>query len=138
MNPEIAVAILGVAGSIVVAYITSRATRPKVNAEATAATTGGEVAISGDAREWAKTFAERADRAESKAQAAEERADAAEAAVDEVRTRCDEAIAAVNKRVAARDQKINDLVAYVFTLQRQVRMAGEVPADPPASLRPPL
>src|SRR4051794_9797064 len=133
MNTELIVALVGVVGSIAVSFVTSRATRPKMNAEATAATTGSEVAKSADAREWVKEFRDQAKAASERADAAEARADAAEAAVDELRQRCDDAIEAVNQRVNARDQKINDLISYVFTMQRQIRMTGEIPAEPPAA-----
>lgn len=127
MSTETIVAVLGVLGGVGGGIVAGWFTRPKVNAEARAADATGQVSISGSALEWTRVFAERADRAEEKAQAAEDRADAAEQKVDELTRKCERT-----------DRKLDDCIGYVLTLQRQIRMTSEQPADPPSSLRPPL
>lgn len=65
------------AGSIA-SVITAWVARPKTRAEATAANSSASVGISGDARQWAQFHADRAERAEIKADIAEKRLDALE------------------------------------------------------------
>lgn len=126
-NPEILTVILAVIAATGASLATGLLTRPKMSAEAKAATAGGEVALSTDARAWAETFRQETAKAVIKAQAAEVRADQAE---EEAR--------ALAVRVSELERRMNAVVAYVFTLQGQVRQAGQTPVEPPADLRPPL
>lgn len=97
-------------------FITGIISRPKVKAEAQAATAGGQVAISGDAREWAKAFADRAAQADVRA------------------TRAEEKVAEVERRCDALDDKFRALVLYTQRLQREVVNLGGTPLPPPAIL----
>lgn len=100
------------AGSIA-SVITGILARPKTRAEAGATAAVGEVAISGDAREWARQFAEQAAAANTRAQAAEDRCDAIE-------------------------HRLDVAIAYIRQLQREVVAVGGHPPVPPPELIPPL
>ena len=122
MSPEssaiiaVAVAILSAIGTLVNALLS----RPKMSAEAKAADTGGEVAISGDAREWVREFRQDARLANEQATAAAERAKAAEERIDEL------------------EDKMDLLVDYARTLQVAIVDLGGHPPNPPEDLIPPL
>lgn len=115
-SDQIITIIVAVVAACGAAMVTGLMTRPKVRAEAGAAEAGGQVAISGDAREWAREFALRAT-------AADQRAQNAEAKVADVERRCDEL-----------DEKFRALVVYTQQLQGEVVRLGGHPAKPPAIL----
>lgn len=119
--------VLSVIASVAVAIIAGLFNRPQVDAKARADKAGGEVALSGDAREWVIEFRQQAKDATDKAESAELRADAAE-----------ERAVETERRVKVVEDKFEALIMYCLTLQRQLRTAQIQPADPPASLRPPL
>lgn len=115
-SDQIVTVIVAVIAACGAALVTGLVTRPKLRAEAGAAEAGGQVAISGDAREWAREFALRAT-------AADQRASQAEAKVADVERRCDEL-----------DDKFRALVIYTQRLQREVVHLGGHPIPPPVIL----
>lgn len=115
-SDQIVTLIVAVVAACGAAMVTGLLTRPKVKAEAGAAEAGGQVAISGDAREWAREFALRAT-------AADQRAQNAEAKVADVERRCDEL-----------DDKFRALVVYTQQLQGEVVRLGGHPPKPPTIL----
>ena len=86
---EILTAVLTVVGGIVASIIAAFNIRPKVKAEASAATTGGDVAVSTDAREWVREFRADAQEARQRATSAEKRAEEAEDRIDALERRFD-------------------------------------------------
>lgn len=119
-SPEILTVIVAVIAATGASLVTGLLQRPKMNAEATAARSGGEVSLSADARAWADTFRQQANEASERARSAEVKAQEAE-------ERCD-----------AMDRKIDAFLDYTLTLQSQLRAADLTPAPPPPLLRPPL
>lgn len=93
--------------------ITGWLARPKTKADAGLAVATGEVAISGDAREWAREFAARAARAEEKATAAEQRVDGIE-------------------------NKLDIAIRHIRDQQREIERLGGHPLPVPPELIPPL
>ena len=128
MSSELIVTILvaAFAGSVA-SIIRGMFGMPKLIADKKASATSGEVAISGDAREWAKTFADRAEKAEARAEKAESRAERAEQHADDLDARCDEA-----------EAKMLKLVNYARLLRAEMVAMGGHPPDVPADLSPPL
>lgn len=117
-------------GGAAASLVTGLLGRPKLNAEARATQAGGEVSISGDAREWAKTFATRAEHAEQRADEAEEKAEHAEARaratiaqLERVEARCDELEANYIK-----------LSRYTAVLLDTMKHSGMNPPEPPFEL----
>ena len=128
MSSELIVTILvaAFAGSVA-SIIRGMFGMPKLRAEARVAGATGEVSISGDAREWAKTFADRAEKAEGRAEKAEGRAERAEAHADELDTRCDEL-----------EAKLVKLANYTRLLRAEMVAMNGNPPPIPADLSPPL
>src|SRR3954454_14885848 len=93
--------------------VTGLMARPKTKAEAGATQAGGEVAISGDAREWAKEFAERARKAEERADTADKRCDEIEAEFTRFRT---------------------SVIHHVRELRQEITNLGGHPPPPPPEL----
>lgn len=114
MSDQLLALIIALFGGAGATAVTNWLTRPKTKADAGLAVATGEVAMSGDAREWARVFA-------SEAKEAKERADRAE-------QRCDDI-----------ERRFGLLVDYTRTLQREINSIDghQVPA-PPAELIPPL
>lgn len=83
--------ILTAVGTVLLGVITSVIAalnlRPKVKAEAKAANTGGDVAVSTDAREWVREFRADAQEARERATRAEQRAEDAERRLDDLEDR---------------------------------------------------
>lgn len=104
------IALFGGAGA---AIVTGLITRPKTRAEAGVAVATGQVTISGDAREWAKTFAERAQRAEDR-------------------------VEKVEAEMYALERRFDLLLGYTQSLQREMVKVGGHPPRPPQELIPPL
>ena len=120
---QLATLLLAVFAGAGASLVTGLLSRPKVTAEASAAHAGGEVSISGDAREWARTFAEKAEHAEQRAEKAELRAKAAEVQLERVDARCDEL-----------DTQLVRLSRYTNMLQRAMRDNGIDVPEPPFEL----
>lgn len=100
--------------------VTGLLSRPKQNADINATKAGGQVAISGDARQWAKQFADQATAASARADRAEEKADEAGRRLDEI------------------ESKMDSFATYCRTLQREIISLGGHPPPPPPELIPPL
>jgi hypothetical protein len=111
---------LAVVAACGASLVTGLLTRPKTKAEAEGIAVTGEVAISGDARAWAKQFAERAATADARAQRAEDKA-------EEIERRCDDL-----------ENKFGLLVTYTRSLQGEITTLGGHPSPPPTALIPPL
>jgi hypothetical protein len=95
-------------------------TRPKMRAEAKGIGITGDVAMSGEARAWAKTFADQASAADKRAERAEQKATNLETRFDEI------------------DVKFDLLVTYTRSLQAEIVRMGGHPPPPPPELIPPL
>lgn len=126
-SEQIVTLLLAIVAASGTSIVTGLFGMPKLRAESKATQTGGEVAISGDAREWAKTFADRAEKAEDRADKAEARAERAEEHAEQLDTRCDEL-----------EAKLLRLAAYTRSLQAEMTTHGWTPPEPPPDLRPPL
>ena len=101
----------GAASSLAAGYFA----RPKTKGEAAAANATADVTMSGDAREWANFWAQKAQEAESKNAACEEKADAAE------------------KRTEQVEKDRNDLVDYIRVLEAEMERTDT--RLPPISVR---
>lgn len=135
MSTQILALILAIFGGAGASLITGWLTRPKTKADAGLAIATGEVAISGDAREWAREFASRAAAAEARAGAAETRASAAEDRADAADQRYD----AADQRCDEIERKFDLLVGYTRLLQRELGAVSDHPIQPPPpELIPPL
>lgn len=107
------VGIFGGAGGSLISGLLSK---PKTRAEADQLQTAASVSVSAEAREWARDFATRAERAEQRAEHAEARADLAEERVDEL------------------EGNLIECYGYVRQLREQVRQLGKQPPPLPARL----
>lgn len=127
-SEQVVAIIIAVIAAVGTSLVTGILARPRTRAEARATDASGEVSVSGDAREWARDFAVRADKAEERANVAERRADAASERADLASRRCDDL-----------ERKIDLLVDYTGVLQRAITEATGRPAPrPPRALIPPL
>lgn len=117
-------AIFGGAGASLVAGLLAK---PKTKAEARQLQKAGEVAVSAEAREWARDFARRTEHAEQRAVAADQRAEAAEhraeTAEQRAEVRCDEL-----------ESSLIECYGYVRLLREQIRHLGEQPPPLPVRL----
>lgn len=102
-------------------------TRPKMKADAKTAEATGEVAISGDAREWAKTFAERADKADARADEAEARAETAEHEVAAVKVELKDC----KEQCEVLATRLDNWQVYAVRLQRDLEAQGIAVPPPP-------
>lgn len=93
---------------------------PQMRAGAKSTKATGEVSISGDAREWAKTFADRADRSDARALAAEQDAAEVKEKLEECEDRCD-----------ALEARLDNWQAYAARLQRDLEAQGIAVPPPP-------
>lgn len=123
VNLAAAVALVGALSGALGSLARSWLARPKTRAEADNLNAAATVSISADAREWASTFAERADRAERRADQAEHRADQAERRADAAETAADNTQALIVK-----------CYGYVRSLHAEIRDLGGTPPPPPAEL----
>jgi len=112
--------LLAVVGGAGASIITGLFGMPQVRAGAKATEATGEVAISGDAREWAKTFADRAERAEARADKADERADAVEQELEDCKQRCE-----------AVETRLDNWMAYARRLQVALERQNIAVPPPP-------
>ena len=94
--------------------------RPKMSAEASAATAAGETTVSADARAWAEFHSRETQEAKAEAKVARERATAAEDRLDSL------------------EDKFDLIVGYVGNLKDQIVALGGDPMPPPRDLIPPL
>jgi methyl-accepting chemotaxis protein len=134
-NLAAAVALIGALGGALGSVLRSWLARPKTRAEADKLNAAATVSISADARQWASTFAERADRAERRADQAEHRADEAEHRADEAEHRADQAEDRARQAEVKADNVETNLIrtySYVRQLRETiVRLHGTPPAPPP-------
>ena len=115
ISSAVVIAFLSIFGGAGASLIAGWLARPKTRAEADQVQTAAEVSVSQEAREWARDFGARADRAEQRAEHAEQRADDAEERVDEL-----EAV-------------LIECYGYVRSLREVIRQSGKTP--PPLPLR---
>lgn len=131
---QILTLILSLCAASATALITGLLARPKTRAEANATNASGEVAISGDARAWAQTFAERAQASDARAQRAEERAEKAEKHAHDADVKADETADHLDDM----ESMLIAVANYATALQEEIIKMGGHPPPPPPELVPPL
>lgn len=108
------IALFGGAGA---SFVAGYFARPKNKAEAQAANANANVSLSADAREWAKVWMEKAEKAEEEAEKAQRKAEDAE------------------ERVDALEHAMTQCILYVHRLRTQILQTGQSVPPPPDPLR---
>lgn len=128
-SDQILTLLLAIVAASGTSLITGMFGRPRLRAEAGKFKSDGEVAVSGDAREWAKQFALQAQTAETRAGRAEERADAVEGLAERARLRAEHA----EDRCDELETQVLAVSAYARVLRDQMLRHGwtNVPEPPP-------
>lgn len=137
VNLAAAAALIGALSGAFASLARSWIARPKTQAEADNLNAAATVSISADAREWASTFADRADRAERRADQAEHRADEAEHRADQAERRADQAEHRADSAETSADNAqalIVKCYGYVRGLHAEIRDLGGTPPAPPPEL----
>lgn len=100
--------------------ITGLFTMPQVKAGAKTTRAEGEVAISGDAREWAKTFAEQAAKADKRADEAEDELEVVKRELRDCKIQCEEL-----------STRLDNWQAYAVRMQVTLKAQGIAVPPPP-------
>lgn len=137
VNVAAAMALIGALSGAFGSLARSWLARPKTKAEADNLNAAATVSLSAESREWASTFADRADRAERRADQAEHRADEAEHRADQAERRADQAEHRADAAETTADNAqalVVKCYGYVRGLHAEIRRLGGTPPSPPSEL----
>lgn len=130
MNSAVLAAIISAAVAVISSLVVAVASRPKTRAETDQLKAAASVSVSADAREWAQTFIDQADKALKRADQAEEEADHAQNDAAIARQTADKA----TEKVDELESVLIECYGYVRTLRDIIRRHDDQPPPLPRRL----